>query len=150
MSEIIISEEFSLPVNEITPVAHEASSEGFTFVQRLLDDYASGENRFDRAGEALFVAREGPRVVGVCGLNQDPYSGDARIGRVRRMYVLPSHRAHGTGRRLLESVTDRATASFEDLVLRTNDAPAAAFYERCGFKRIEHPTDTTHGKRLEG
>jgi len=46
-----------------------SDADGVGFVRRLADEWASGSNRFDRPGEALFVAREGDRVVGIGGLN---------------------------------------------------------------------------------
>ncbi len=46
---------------------------GFKAIQRLANNWLSGENRFDRQGEALFVAKESDRIIGICGLNIDPY-----------------------------------------------------------------------------
>jgi hypothetical protein len=43
------------------------------------------ESERHRPGEALFVARVGERVVGVCGLNVDPYTAEPRVGRVRHL-----------------------------------------------------------------
>jgi hypothetical protein len=51
----------------------ESEQHGLRFVWRLADEWASGVNRFDRTGERLFVAREGERIVGVGGVNIDPY-----------------------------------------------------------------------------
>ena len=82
----------------------ESLQEGYRFIQRLCDEWISGANRFSAPGEALFLAIADGRVVGVCGLNCDPYRHDPRTGRVRRLYVSRAHRRSGVGRALLEAV----------------------------------------------
>jgi hypothetical protein len=64
------------------------------FVRRLADDWVSVANRFDRPGEALFVARLPGQVVGVRGLNVDPYTAEPGVGRVRHLYVAAAHSGH--------------------------------------------------------
>ena len=80
---------------EIGAMATEAESEGFRFVTRLVAEWAQGENRFDRDGEILFIARDDGRVVGVCGVNVDPYADSAGIARLRHLYVTLSSRRTG-------------------------------------------------------
>src|SRR5262249_23887642 len=46
------------------------------------DDWESGANRFDGPGEVLFEARVGSRLVGICGLDRDPYAQWAEIGHL--------------------------------------------------------------------
>lgn len=48
----------------------------------------------------------------------------------------------------MRSIPGRAASSFDHLELRTNDAPAAAFYGRCGFDPIDALIDTTHAMGL--
>jgi hypothetical protein len=60
----------------------ESKSQGYQFIQKLIDEYESGHNRFDKPGESLYVAMINEAVVGVGGLNIDPYLGGAEIGRV--------------------------------------------------------------------
>ena len=119
-----------LPLDELAPLTRAALAEDFRAVQVLIEDWRSGENRFDRPGEAVFVARLDGALVGVCGLNRDMLR-DA--GRVRRLYVLPEHRRKGVGRRLVAAVSAKAVESFPELVLRTLDPAAASFYEALGF-----------------
>ena len=112
-------------------------------VRRLIDDWAAGANRFDRPGEALFGASMAGRLVGVCGLNVDPYARDPRIGRVRHLYVLTAWRRHGVGRRLVAQVIEVAAGRFDSLRLRTNNLEAARLYEAVGFRaRVE--AECTH------
>src|SRR5262245_21325780 len=93
----------------------ESLREGFRFVERLCNEWVSGANRFAGPGEALFLALDDDHVVGVCGLNRDPYTGDPSIGRVRSLYVAPTHRHHGVGRALLKTVITYARSNFRVL-----------------------------------
>ena len=120
----------------------ESLREGFRFIDRLCEEWASGANRFDAPGETLFLAIDDGQVVGVCGLNRDPYADDILIGRVRRLYVLPSHRRSGVGRALLESVIAHARDHFDTLRVRTE--AAGDFYTARGFRRDVSGAEATH------
>lgn len=120
----------------------ESSREGCRFIERLCQEWISGANRFNAPGEALFVAAADGRVVGVCGLNCDPYTHNPRIGRVRRLYVSPAHRCKGLGRALLEAVVAQARQHFSLLRVRTE--AAGEFYTARGFRRIASEAETTH------
>lgn len=101
-------------------------------------------NRFDRLGETLLVAESAGRVVGVCGLNVDPYAARPGIGRVRHLYVLIADRRRGTGARLVGAIMESARGHFATLRLRTNNPAAARLYERLGFARADGVADCTH------
>lgn len=130
----------SLP-RGLVRLAHESRTEGFGLLDRLVRDWTSGENRFDRAGEAFFAARLGGRLVGVCGVNRDPYLDDPVVGRLRHLYVTPDRRRHGVGASLVAEALDHAGAHFRRVRLRSGEA--GEFYERLGFVRSSEP-DATH------
>jgi ribosomal protein S18 acetylase RimI-like enzyme len=132
------------PTDRLAALLAESERQGFRFVRRLVEEWESGANRFDRPGEALFVARVGDDVVGVCGLNVDPYAGDSTIGRVRHLYVLVPHRRSGIGEQLVADVLEAARGRFERLHLRATNAIAARLYERLGFRRTAAARDRTH------
>ena len=90
------------------------------------------------------MARVGDDVVGVCGLNVDPYVDDPKIGRVRHLYVLVRHRRSGIGEQLVADVIEAARGRFERLHLRTTNLTAARLYERLGFRRTGEGRDRTH------
>src|SRR5438270_11536961 len=90
--------------DRLAELVAESEETGFRFVRRLVEDWESGRNRFDGPGEALFAAVCGQRVVGVCGLNADPYTAAPGVGRVRRLYVLAGFRRSGVGRQLVRAV----------------------------------------------
>lgn len=113
-------------------------------VRRLVDEWATGANRFDRLGEGLFGAWVDGQLVGVCGLNVDPYTGEARVGRVRHLYVLSPFRRRGVGRRLIAEVVAAARGPFDTLRLRTQNPEAARLYEALGFRRSDQTAECTH------
>jgi len=63
----------------------EARAEGYRFVERLAEDWASGELRFDRPDEVLLAAYAGNKLAAIGGLTLDPVLPAAL--RVRRFYV---------------------------------------------------------------
>jgi len=131
-----------LDLQALGGLRRESSLAGCRFIERLCDEWASGTNRFSAPGEALFLATVGDQVVGVCGLNRDPYVPDPSVGRVRRLYVARAHRRGGVGRALLEAVLAHARAHFRLLRLRSEEA--GEFYLTHGFRRIASEPDTTH------
>ena len=114
----------SLPIDAVEPLAREAEAQPqpLTFMRRLINEYASGVNRFDQPGEAMFGAYAGDALVGFAGLNIDPYAHHPRVGRVRHVYVLASHRRSGAGRAMLLDIISVARPHFDLLRLRTNTA----------------------------
>ena len=132
----------------IDPLVAESEQAGLGFVRRLAEEFASGRNRFDRPGETLFGATLRGRMVGVCGLNIDPYTSAAKVGRVRHLYVLIDHRHLGVGRQLVGEIIRVARESFETLRLRTSNPAAARLYEGMGFRRCDPADDCTHVMEL--
>ena len=118
---------------DLVALATEATADGHRMVARLLEEWIAGQNRFDKPGERAYVATLDGRICGVCGLNIDPFAGDARIGRVRRLYVSASSRRRGIGSAMMQTLMKDAAGTFRELQLRTHDPRAAAFYEAVGF-----------------
>ena len=87
-------------------------------------------------------------VVGLCGLNVDPYTAEGRVGRVRHLYVMEASRRHGIGRRLVAEVIAAARDSFDRLRLRTANPEAARLYEGLGFAPCAGEADCTHALDL--
>lgn len=136
---------FGLP-GDFARLRAESVAEGYGHLARLEADWIAGSNRFADPGEALFAAFAGGTLVGVGGINRDPYSTNDGVGRVRRLYVSPPHRELGLGRSLVENALNAACGHFSTVRVRVPDRAAAAFYEALGF--IPAPTEfATH--RLE-
>jgi GNAT superfamily N-acetyltransferase len=124
-----------------------AHSEGFAFVERLAADWETGTNRFDKPGEKLLGAFLGEQLVGVGGLNREPYDPPPSRGRLRHLYVLKAFRGHGIARALVTHLLEAAEPTFNEVRLRTASADAAAFYEHLGFQRSPIST-ATHVRQL--
>jgi GNAT superfamily N-acetyltransferase len=103
--------------------------QGATHFRLDEDEVAEGRGVF------LVAYRDGEPVG--CGAVRT--IGDA-TAEVKRMYVVPSARAGGLGRRILEALETEARAlGATALVLETGarQAAALALYERAGFVRVE-------------
>lgn len=124
-------------------LAEESRLEGYWMLVRLRDGWADGSNRFRKRGEALYGAWSGGALVGVCGLNVDPYFGDRAVGRVRHLYVAAAARRRGVGSALLRTVIERAGACFRRLNVRA-PREAFAFYESLGFRPVADAEFVTH------
>jgi GNAT superfamily N-acetyltransferase len=127
----------------------ESSALGFRFLRRLADEWYAGTNRFDGPGEALFMATCNRTVVGVCGLNIDPYAQDARTGRVRHLYVVARCRRAGVGQALVAQVVAAASPTFARLTLRSNTAEGDAFYRAIGFSQADGIAEASHVMLLD-
>jgi GNAT superfamily N-acetyltransferase len=133
-----------------TVLLAESEASGYRFVRRLVDEWERGVNRFSRPGEALFSAESGGQVVGVCGLNVDPYLDDPRVGRVRNVYVLAACRGRGIGRRLVGRAISTARGHFDRLRLRGEETGPARLYESLGFRACAGIPSCTHILELGG
>ena len=122
----------------------DSETHGLGFVRRLADEWASGANRFDRPGEALFAVRDAANIVAVGGLNVDPYTTDPGTGRVRHLYVLTAHRRRGLGAALVSEIIAAARGHFHTLRLSTSNPDAARLYERLGFRPRSDLAKCTH------
>ena len=125
---------------QIKPLMEASQREGFRFLTRLCEEWASGTNRFEQPGEALFGVSDGGGLLGVGGINHQNES----TGRLRRFYILPSHRRRGLGHRLLHHILSHAAEHFRWVVLRTDTDAADRFYRACGFTRIQDSGHATH------
>ncbi|MCP3974740.1 MAG: GNAT family N-acetyltransferase [bacterium] len=132
---------FDLPAG-YAELRAESVAEGYGHLQRLEVDWADGTNRFDEPGEALFAAFVGDTLAGVGGISRDPHTGDLQTGRIRRLYISPSHRRSGLGRLLVEHALASAGGHFRAVRVRTPDSTAAAFYKTLRFSRTSSDTAT--------
>ncbi|WP_135549464.1 GNAT family N-acetyltransferase [Paenibacillus cymbidii] len=149
MHEITIGKVNQLDSNRLMLLVDESVNEGFLHIRRLVNDFDAGTNKFDQDGEALFAAYQNDEIVGICGLNRDPYSNSQEIGRVRRLYVSPKVRRFGIGRMLVDAVVEEAKTHYRTLVLRTNNPIADIFYRSIGFSRQLESENATHFFRLK-
>ena len=112
-------------------------------LRRLEENWERGENRFNAPGEKLLGAFLNGKLVGICGLNRDPFSQQPRAGRIRHLYISESCRGLGIGKQLLAVVMADASVWFDFL---NTHAPQTAwtFYQRAGFTLVVDEPRVTH------
>ena len=145
---MIVAPLTELPEEQIDPLLGASEAEGFRFVRRVANEWASAANRFDDPGEALLGGFVDGRLVGICGLSRDPYLSDPTVARLRNLYVLPAYRGRGIGAALALRVIALAGASFRMLRLRAATPEAAALYVRLGFTATADVENCTHVMRF--
>jgi hypothetical protein len=72
---MIAMRKIELPIPGIERLQQEACDEGYDFIETLVDEWASGANRFDAPGETLCGLLDQGLLVAVGGLNCDPFAG---------------------------------------------------------------------------
>ncbi len=115
----------------------ESICEGYGFIQKTIDDWNSGANRFSGEGEKLWGLVSGADLIGIGGLNRDPYIEESNVGRVRHLYIREIYRRKGYATLLMNMIIDQALQHFAILRLFTENPAAAEFYEAFGFQKIE-------------
>lgn len=139
--------------DELNAMAAQAQLEGFGFLGRLVSEFDSGFNTFSKPGEALFEARNNGALVGIGGLNRDPYVekvGGLGVGRIRRLYVDPCARRQGVARQIMVAIEQAAQGCFAVLRLRTDTERGAMFYSQLGYKAIANDENASHVKQIVG
>lgn len=131
----------------VAALAREASSDGFLFLVRLIAEWESGTNRFDRPGERLLGAFAGGQLIGIRGLNRDPYLEEEAVGRLRHLYVSKAARSGGAGSALVKRLVEEADPVFRLVRLRTDTLQAASFYAKRGFVAVQD-CNASHVKLL--
>jgi len=124
-------------------LVRESLLEGHEILRRLEENWRNGTNTFSRPGEILLGVLSGSALIGICGRNIDPYDSNARVGRVRHLYVGKAHRKQGIGRLLVEAIARDAVPFFDHLNARA-PREAFSFYESLGFERITGEPTVTH------
>jgi GNAT superfamily N-acetyltransferase len=131
----------------IRVLAAESEREGFRFLARFLDGLVHGSETLDAPAVRYLACVEDGALVGVGGITPDPYDHQVDVGRVRHVYISPSHRRRGCGRRLVRALEDEARGRFAVLRLRTDTAAAATFYEQLGYTAVGDAT-ASHARTL--
>ncbi|HEY9909831.1 MAG TPA: GNAT family N-acetyltransferase [Thermosynechococcaceae cyanobacterium] len=130
--------------SDLSHLLKASQEEGFRSIRRLIDDWESGLNRFDHPGEILLSAYDGRALIGVCGLNCDPYEPSGRVSRVRRSYVLSQYRRQGVGSALLNRIVAEARLGFDRLHVRTDHVIGDRFFCALGFIPSPDSENYTH------
>ncbi|HFJ3758697.1 TPA: GNAT family N-acetyltransferase [Salmonella enterica] len=116
---------------------------GFNILRRLEENWLNGQNCFDKAGENLLGYYADGLPVGVCVLNQDPYTPSVRGERLRHLYVGIEWRRRQVAITLLRAILGGSGRWFD--FINTN-APQSAFIfnEGAGFIPLTDVDNVTH------
>jgi GNAT superfamily N-acetyltransferase len=117
----------------------ESQQEGYEFIQRTIEDWNSGANKFSKPGEKLWGLMLETTLIGIGGLNYDPYSEYPNLGRVRHLYIRKIHRRKGYATLLMNTIISEARQYFDTLRLLTDNPAASELYETLGFQKINGP-----------
>ncbi|MFK4469068.1 GNAT superfamily N-acetyltransferase [Bacillus sp. RC252] len=134
---------------EINHLIQESTKEGFNFLIKLINEYESKRNTFSKTGECLYGIFRGNTLIGIGGLNQDPYTKDNKIGRLRRFYIAKDYRRKGLGKLLLGRILGDAKIYFTIVVLHTDTEQGDQFYTSNGFVKGAMYVGTSHYLNLD-
>jgi GNAT superfamily N-acetyltransferase len=129
------------------------SAEEWEEARHLVEDYTSSlnldlsfqniahelthlEDEYGPPAGAFLLAREGNASLGCVGVR---YFSDG-VGEIKRLYVIPSARGRGVGRRLAEGIVDAAgRLGYTRLLLDTLPTmkDAQGLYQSLGFMPVE-------------
>lgn len=138
-----------LPIIELQPLIEDSDQENIFFVRRFIKEWITRTNCFNKEGEVFLIAKESSQLIGLCGLNIDPYHRVSQLGRVRHLYILSSRRREGIGTLLISHTIELARQNFDLLNLRTDNPEADRFYLARGFQRSYERPECTHILKLK-
>ncbi len=122
-------------IRSLHSLLDESKRGGYHFLQRTIDDWHTEVNKFNKPGEKLWGLFLGKNLIGIGGLNIDPYSLTPKVGRVRHLYIQEAQRRAGHATLIMNKIIEEASHHFTLLRLFTDNAGASAFYEKLGFKQ---------------
>jgi len=116
-------------------------------ISKILGKFVAG---FDASKEDAWIADRAGQITGSIFLMKSDNPG---IAKLRLLYVEPSARGAGIGRRLVDTCIDRACAlGYRRLTLWTNDVLTSArrIYEAAGFRMTKEHAHRSFGRDLVG
>ncbi|API54170.1 GNAT family N-acetyltransferase [Rhizobium leguminosarum] len=116
----------------IADLESEARREGYLHLTRLVDEWSTGDNRFQRDGERLLGAYVDGELVGIGGMTVETAMSGAL--RMRRFYIRPAMRGRGIGRMLAMALLDHACSFCTVVTVHAGNDGAAKFWESLGFQ----------------
>ncbi|PGD93970.1 GNAT family N-acetyltransferase [Bacillus wiedmannii] len=133
LKDIHIQQIEDLMIYEYDYLIEESKEEEFNFLIRLISEYENKINIFNKTGECLYGIFQGEKLIGIGGLNEDPYTENNKISRLRRFYIAKEYRRKGLGRLLLVRIISDAKKYFNIVVLNTDTVQGDKFYTSIGF-----------------
>lgn len=117
-------------------------AEGIRNISMLVDQWHTGEQRFDRHNAALFAAFRDGQLAGIGGITREDGMDEPAM-RVRRFYVLPTFRRSHIATALAKACMAHGLTVAPILTCNAKASDAAGvFWEAMGFQAVELPTMT--------
>ncbi|WJH41318.1 GNAT family N-acetyltransferase [Aliirhizobium terrae] len=126
--------------SDVAPLAEAAERDGYSHISRLVEEWESGSNRFNKSGEMLLGAFDGPSIIAIGGMTIELSRSDWL--RMRRFYVLPDFRGRGIARLLASRLLAHARGYAPTVTVHAGDARAALFWQAMGFRPFVRDTYT--------
>ncbi|MGE6598261.1 GNAT family N-acetyltransferase [Bacillus proteolyticus] len=149
MKDIHIQQIEDLMMYEHDYLVQESKDEGFNFLIKLISEYENKINTFNKTGECLYGIFQGGRLIGIGGINENLYTEDNKIGRLRRFYIAKEYRRKGLGRLLLVRILSDAKKYFTIVVLNTDTEQGDKFYTSSGFVKGTKYVGASHYLNLD-
>jgi GNAT superfamily N-acetyltransferase len=128
----------------LNALVEESVREGYQFLSRLHAEFQDGTQRFDNPGETLLGVYRAGDLLGIGGLTLDPFTSEAGVGRIRRVYIREDARRRGAARILVRSLMSAAAEHFHTVTLRSVTDDASRLYESLEFDRVIDYPNVTH------
>lgn len=117
----------------LAALAAEARTENVKNLTRLIEDWESGEERFETDGAGLFAAYLGDEIIAMGGTTRQLGTAHPAM-RMRRFYVAARARRDGVATMLANTVIDQARQSSRLLTVNAQASEAAGpFWRSMGF-----------------
>ncbi len=124
----------TLSLDNFDEPAKEASAEGYRFVDRLLEEWRDGTNRFDRDGEVLLLAFENDVLAGIGGITWEP--GNPDLLRMRRFFICSKFRRKSVATLLVSEILLGLESDDRNIVVNAGTSVAPLFWEAIGFEAV--------------
>ena len=155
--DVMIEEITDIEKVDLAEILEESKGLGYGMIERLIREWKSGETDFSKENEAYFAFVADGKVVGVGGVNEEPYLKIKEYGRMRHLYVLKSWRRKGIGSAIVGTTIDFAKKHYILMTLMTpKDGRSDSFYEGIGFEkctslnRVSHTLDLHYNALMPG
>ncbi|MGI9373256.1 MAG: GNAT family N-acetyltransferase [Hyphomicrobiales bacterium] len=110
----------------------EASKEGFSLIDRLVNEWHNHVNQFNKEGELLLAAYLDGDLAAIGDLSKDPYIAGAL--RMRRFYTRENFRGIGIGAKIAEIlIVNARRAKPTIIIVNAVTVIAPVFWEAQGF-----------------
>lgn len=126
---------------------HNLDIPGTAYFDAQLDCLSAYYNAEPKKRAYFIALDENDKIIGGVGIAE--FDGLCDCAEIQKLYLDDSSKGKGYGRELMKIAENEARKSgYKQLYLETHSNLTAAIYlyEKSGFKQIDRPKETVHGK----